>query len=74
MKSLLLPAAQTMLGALLAIFFVVAHFPAVRAEEPAVDVRYEYGPDSVRKEGVPQGTITEPALSALRTEIEEAAA
>jgi enterochelin esterase family protein len=29
------------------------------SEEPAVDVRYEYGPDSIRQEGVPQGTITE---------------
>jgi enterochelin esterase family protein len=29
------------------------------AEEPAVDIRYEYGPDSTRQEGVPKGEITE---------------
>ena len=32
---------------------------AAFGKEPAVDVRYEYGPDSTREEGVPKGEITE---------------
>jgi enterochelin esterase-like enzyme len=46
---------------LAAIAFVVAALATgqtARSEE-LVEVRYEYGPDSVRKEGVPQGKITE---------------
>ncbi|WP_428305601.1 alpha/beta hydrolase [Lacipirellula sp.] len=45
-----------------ALLATLAPFIPSRAAEPkapAVDIRYEYGPDSVRKEGVPQGTITE---------------
>lgn len=48
--------APTMLLAVIAILEIAS---AAFAEDPAVDVRYEYGPDSIRKEGVPQGTITE---------------
>jgi enterochelin esterase family protein len=31
----------------------------LRGEEPSVEVRYEYGPDSTRQAGVPQGAISE---------------
>ena len=62
MKPLLMTAGALLQSATLAALSVVAFAPAAiiaHAEEPAVEVRYEYGPDSVRKEGVPQGTITE---------------
>src|SRR4051794_3746624 len=36
-------------------------------EEPAVEVRYEYGPDSTRHEGVPKGKVTEHVLSDSKT-------
>src|SRR5262245_6327582 len=32
---------------------------AVRGEEPAVELKYAYGPDSIRHEGVPRGKVTE---------------
>lgn len=38
---------------------LLALAPICHSKEPAVDVRYEYGPDSVRNEGVPQGAISE---------------
>ncbi|QDT74677.1 alpha/beta hydrolase [Lacipirellula limnantheis] len=59
MNSPYLPAAPLVTGALLATFAVFLLAPAVPAEEPSVEIRYEYGPDSIRQESVPQGTITE---------------
>ena len=47
------------IAALIACVSLVEVAPLCHSKEPAVDVRYEYGPDSVRKEGVPQGAITE---------------
>ena len=51
-------AARTFI-ALLATFAPFISSRAAEPKAPAVDTRYEYSPDSVRKEGVPQGTITE---------------
>lgn len=33
--------------------------PPTGAEEPRVELKYAYGPDSFRQDGVPQGTVTE---------------
>jgi enterochelin esterase-like enzyme len=62
MSSLFLPLRSRLLSksALAAAFAtIVAIASLAHTKEPAVEVRYEYGPDSVRQEGVPQGTITE---------------
>lgn len=55
-------AARTSIALLAALAPCIPSF-AAEPKAPAVDIRYEYGPDSVRKEGVPQGTITEHAWS-----------
>ena len=54
-------AAARIVFALLATFAPLIPSRAAEPKALAVDTRYEYGPDSVRKEGVPQGTITEHA-------------
>ncbi|BBO34482.1 alpha/beta hydrolase [Lacipirellula parvula] len=59
MTSPLAHAAARTAVALLATLAPFIHSRAAEPKVPAVDIRYEYGPDSVRKEGVPQGTITE---------------
>ena len=38
---------------------VVLNASPTTAEEPRVELKYAYGPDSFRQEGVPRGTITE---------------
>ena len=60
MKSLLLVARPlTVASLLLAALGAIAATPAHSKEPSKVEVRYEYGPDSVRGEGVPKGKVTE---------------
>jgi enterochelin esterase family protein len=48
-------------SALLPFAFLIAMASGAFAKDSTVDVRYDYGPDSTRQEGVPQGKITEHA-------------
>ena len=45
---------------ILCIFVVTSLFASTAfCQEPSVEMRYPYGPDSMRQEGVPQGKVTE---------------
>jgi enterochelin esterase family protein len=46
-------------SAILSLACLVSLVSGVLAKDPALEVRYEYGPDSTRQKGVPQGKITE---------------
>jgi enterochelin esterase-like enzyme len=62
MKSLMSAALLAWLGV-----FAMSSNPAVAQEERPAEVRYEYGADSVRREGVPKGEVTQYVWSESKT-------